>query len=94
MVDRPARDAVLVEPAGEVESLEQELDAGRDDRGLLGAVGDVVRAQPLDRAAQARAPRASSATYSRDGVAVAGLDVKPSSNASTTPSRSSRRRAG
>ena len=89
VVDRPAGHAVLVEPPREVEALEQELDGRCDDRGLLGAVGHVERAEPRGPSPPARAPRASSATYSRDGVRSPVSTVKPSSNASTTPSRSS-----
>ena len=37
MVDRPARDAILVEASGEMEALEQELDRGRDDSWFLSA---------------------------------------------------------
>ena len=59
VVDRPAGHAVLVEPPRQMEALEQELDGRGDDRGLLGAVGDVVRAETIDRPSTARAPRAS-----------------------------------
>ena len=61
----------------QVQALEQELDRRRDDRRLLGAVGHVERAEPADRLGQARAPRASSATYSRDGVRSPVSTVKP-----------------
>ena len=54
VVDRPARDPVLVEAAGEVESLEQEFDGGGDDGGLLGSVGQVVGAKPVEGEAHAR----------------------------------------
>src|SRR5687767_4341633 len=41
VVDGAAGDAFLIQATGQVEALEQELDGGRDDGGLLGPVGDV-----------------------------------------------------
>ena len=52
VVDGPADHPFLVDPPGEVQALEQELDGGRDDGRFLGTVGHVVRAQPVDRARQ------------------------------------------
>ena len=52
--------AVLVQPALEVQALEQELDRGRDERRLLGAVGRIERAQALRPRRACPGPRASS----------------------------------
>ena len=89
VVDRPAGDPLLVEAPGQVQALEQELHRRRDDRRLLGPVGHVERAEI--RGPRRRSPGTSRAhaTYSRDGVRSPVSTMKPSSNASTTGSRSS-----
>ena len=89
VVDDAPGDPLLVDAAGEVEALEQELDRGGDDGGLLGAVGDVEGARGGRRPGACRAPRASSATYSFDGVRSPVSTMNPSSKASTTGSSDS-----
>ena len=49
MVDRPACDALLVDPSGEVQALEQELHRRGHHGRLLGPVGHVERAEIADR---------------------------------------------
>ena len=69
-------DPLLVEAAGEVEALEQELDGGGHDRRLLGAVGDVEGAEAVHGLAQP-----GDLAHPRDvllrGRALAGLDDEP-----------------
>ena len=73
----PPAIALLVEPPGEVQALEQELDGRRDDRRLLGPVGHVERAEPIDR----RRSRPGTSRIQRHVLArrgaLAGLDDEP-----------------
>ena len=59
VVDRAARDAVLVEPPRQMQPLEQKLHRGGHDRRLLGAIGHIERAEAAHARPPAREPRAS-----------------------------------
>ena len=84
-----APDTVLVDPPAEVEALEQELDRGCHDR--RPAAPSVTSNAPSRRTASS-SPGTSriQRTYSRDGTRSPVSTPSPSSNATTTSSRSSR----
>src|SRR3954464_15220441 len=76
-VDDPAAArAVLVDPAREVEALEDELDGGGNDRRLLGAIGDVERPERPDDVVEARDHGHPADVFPR-WHAIAGLDDEP-----------------
>ena len=90
---RSAGHPFLVEPAGEVEPLEQELDRRRHDSGFLGAVGHVERAEP----ATASSSPGTSRTRRRTRAMASGRRSRPRSRPRTRrrPARVvERRRAG
>ena len=86
----PTGAAVLVDPALEMQPLEEELHRRGDDRRRHDTVRRIERAQPLDGLPQPR-DLAHPADVLPRRDAVAGLDDEPSSNATTTSSSSSAR---
>src|SRR5437879_9006476 len=53
-VDRPGPGPVLVDPARQMEALEEELHRRRDDRRLLRSIRHIERAEPADRLVETR----------------------------------------